>query len=60
MGEAQIFFRSFRNTPVEDFAFTNQVGHHTCHLFRRNLRVDTVLVIEVDAVSTQTAERFLD
>lgn len=60
VGAAQIFLRSFRNTPVEDFALTNQVGHHTCHFFRRNLRVDTVLVIEVDAVGMQAVERFLD
>ena len=42
-----------RNPPVGDLALLDQLFHRLGHLFRFDLRVDAVLVIEVDVVGLE-------
>ena len=45
MGATEIFFISFRYTPMEYLAFLYQLRHSICHNFRLDIRVYAVLQI---------------
>ena len=49
--------RSFRQPDVADLALRHQFGHRTHHLFDRHCGVDAVLVVEVDVIDSQPAQR---
>jgi hypothetical protein len=44
---------------VPDRAFLDQILHRPRHVFDRHVRIDAVLVVEVDAVGLQPRERGL-
>ena len=48
---------SFRQSPMQHLAFPNQFTHSFGHRFNRHIRVNPMLVIEVDVVRTQTTQR---
>lgn len=59
VGAAQILLRRLRDSPVENLPLADQVGHRARLLLGLHLRVDAVLVVEIDAVGAQAAERLL-
>ena len=52
MSAAQVVFIRLENSPASDLTFFYQVGHHFGHFFRSHLRIDTVLIIQVDIART--------
>ena len=48
-----------RQTEVLDLALANEVLDRACDIFDRNLRVDTVLVEEIDPIGPETFQRRL-
>ncbi len=54
MGAADGFYTGFRQAKVLHFAFSNQIGNGTRHLFNRHIRIDPMLVIEIDNVRFQS------
>src|SRR2546425_6393374 len=50
----------FGKSEVLDLAFPDQVLHRSRDVFDRHIRVDTVLVEEIDEVGLQSLERALD
>ena len=51
--------RRFGEAEVLDLAFLDQVLHRPRHLFDRHVRVDAVLVVEVDGLDPEPLERAL-
>ena len=49
----------FRKAEVLDLAFPDQVLHHSRHVFDRHVRIDTVLVQQIDNVGLEALERCL-
>jgi hypothetical protein len=49
----------FGKAEVLDLAFLDQVPHRACYLFDGHLRVDAVLVVEVDGFDPEPLERAL-
>ena len=49
-----------RKAPMLDFALANEFLHHSGDVFDRRVRIDTMLVIEVDHLSIQPFQRIFD
>src|SRR5579885_942650 len=49
--------RSLRKPEESHLARAHQLGHRTDGLFDRRLRIDAMLVVEVDAIDAQALER---
>ena len=60
MGPADRLLAGLGETEVEDFARLDEFLHRTRHVFDGHVRVDPVLIEEVDAVGPETLERRLD
>ena len=60
MGAAQRVQPHLGQAPVQDLAFGHQVLHRTGDILDRHLRVDAVLVEEIDAVGAQALQHALD
>ncbi len=46
-------------TEVQDFPLGDQMFYGTSHLFDWHFRIDTVLVVKINAVGSQPLQRFL-
>lgn len=60
MGAADIGDTRFRQPEGADLAFRNQVFDRAGHVFHRHVRIDPVLVEEVDMVRPQALEAVFD
>lgn len=58
VGAAQILLLA-SEIPQWSPPLADQVGHHARHLLGLHFRVDAVLIVEIDAVDAQAAERLL-
>ena len=54
-----VFTPGFGKAEVLDLTFPNQVLHRSRHVFDRHLRVDTVLVEQIDGIDPEPLERAL-
>ena len=59
MGATDRLGSRFREAEVPDLALPNQLLHCSSHVFDRHLRVDTVLVEQIDHVGLESLERRL-
>ena len=59
MGATNRLGSRFREAEVPDLALPNQLLHCSSHVFDRHLRVDTVLVEQIDHVGLESLERRL-
>jgi hypothetical protein len=50
MGPANEIYAGLRQPEVPDLAFGDEVFHCTRHIFNRHLRIDAVLIEQVEAV----------
>src|SRR5207245_8092410 len=50
----------FRHPEVFHLSLPDQVCEGSCHVFDRHVRVDTVLIIEIDDVGPEPLQRTLD
>lgn len=50
----------FGDSPVTDLAFFDQLGHRLRHGLRLYLRIDPVLIVEIDVIRPQSPETLLD
>ena len=57
VGLANIGFTSLGQAKVSHFAFLHQVGHGAYRIFDRHLRIDAVLVEQVDIVGAKAPQR---
>src|SRR5579884_4089744 len=57
MGAAYGLHRGFRKAKMPDLAFGDQRFHGSSDILDRHIRVDAVLVEEVDGLHPQTTER---
>jgi len=48
---------SFRKTEAFDFAFANQIPDGSGHIFDRDVRIDAMLIVQVDRVDLESAKR---
>ena len=60
MGATEIFFISFRYTPMEYLALLYQLRHSIGYNLRLYIRVYAVLQIQVDMVGLQSAQGAID
>jgi hypothetical protein len=51
--------RCLREAEVLHFALLNQILHRSRHFFDRHVRVDTVLIKEIDGIDLEPLERAL-
>lgn len=54
MGLANGFWADFAQAEMFCLAFTDQIGNGSGRIFNRNLRVETVLIKQVDSVGSQS------
>src|SRR6266404_1703308 len=47
----------FRKSEVPDLTFLNQIFHCSCHVFDRHVRINAMLIEEIDVVGVQSLER---
>jgi hypothetical protein len=47
---------SFRKSEVLDLTLLDQFLHGACHIFHRHGRIDTMLIQEVNPISTKSFE----
>ena len=52
MGPANGFRADFAQAEMFCLAFADQIGNGSDHIFNRNLRVETVLIKQVDSVGS--------
>ncbi len=45
----------FGQTEIADLAATNQLGHRAYGFLDRSLRIDPMLIIEIDAINAEPA-----
>lgn len=60
MGAPNDFHAGFRQAEMLDLALLDQIPDSASDFFNRHIRVDTVLVEQIDIVGTQTLERLFD
>ena len=51
------FGTDFRHAPVRDLAFVNELLHHPGRFFDRTLRIVSMLVVQIDVVGFESAQR---
>src|SRR5436190_18517976 len=57
MGAPQRLHACFRKSEVPDFACLNQIFYGSGYLFNRHVRIDAMLVENIDAIGLQSFER---
>src|SRR5271156_1584018 len=57
MGATDRLRSGLRETEVPDLALRDEVANCACNVLHRHVRIDPVLIVEVDAFDPQTAQR---
>ena len=60
MGTAKGLRARFRETPVKELALGHQILDRAGDILDRHLRIDTVLIDEVDTIGSQAPQHALD
>ena len=58
-GPSEILLRRFGDSPVTDFSFPNQLRHGFRNGLRLHLRIDPVLIVQIDVIRSQPFQAFL-
>lgn len=45
---------------MQNFSLSDEIFDRACHVFDRHFRIDSVLVVEINAVGSKALERVLD